>query len=79
VTWKEIHDFVLHLAVSLPFPLPEALVGSPLPLPGEIVTADVSLVTMRAPWCRVGEGGGKSRTRGVGNSRTRGVERMVFS
>jgi len=47
VTWKEIHDFVLYLAVSLLFPLPEALVGSPLPLPGEIVTADVSLVTMR--------------------------------
>ena len=35
-------------------------------------------MTMRAPWCRVGEGGGKSRIRGVGNSRTRGVERMVF-
>ena len=52
--------------------------GLPLPLPREIVTADVSLVTMRAPWCPVGEGGGKSKTRGVWNSRTRGVERMVF-
>jgi len=46
---KEIHDYILHLAVSLPVPLPEALVRFPLPLPGEIVTADVSLVTMRAP------------------------------
>ena len=44
---KEIHGYVLHLAVSLPVPLPEALVRLPLPLPGEMVTADVSLVTMR--------------------------------
>ena len=59
ITSKEIHDSVLRFAVLLPVPLPEALVGLPLPLPREIVTADVSLVAMRAPWCPVGEGGGK--------------------
>ena len=53
--------------MGLPVPLPEALARSPLPLPGEIVTADVSLVAVREPWCRVGEGGGNSRTRGVGS------------
>jgi len=41
---KEVHDYILHLAVSLPVPLPEVLVRLPLPLPREIVTVDVSLV-----------------------------------
>ena len=35
------------LVVSLPFPLAEALGRLPLPLPREILTADVSLVAMR--------------------------------
>ena len=48
VTPKEIHDYVLRLALSLPVPLLEVLVRSPLPLPREVVTADVSLVAMSA-------------------------------
>ena len=45
-TPKEMHDYVPRLVVSLPFPLAEALARLPLPLPGEIVTANV--VEMRA-------------------------------
>ena len=49
VTPKEIHEYVLRFAVSLPVPLPEALVRSPLPLPGEIV---------RYRWCILGDNEG---------------------
>jgi len=52
---------------GLHIPLPEALVVVSLPLSGEIVTADVSRVTMRARGSLVAVAGGQQRTRGVGS------------
>ena len=70
LTPKEKDDHFFRLVVDMLGPLPETLGMLPLPLPWEIITADVSLGDGNGGEWRSGRGGGweiKNARRGVGS------------